>query len=392
MNIKSRVISFVAVGLALCSVSGPHRAAGQSGAPTPTPEDRLYRAALNRQTAEVRALLKSGVDPNALNSFKTPPLLGALLLPSDTVETVRVLLEGGARTDVRDAQGRTPLILAAARGSLDVLRALLQARADVNARSQSGETALLAALQREAAEAALLLVQHGADPNLRGEQQPAALSLALQLWDTPRGVQHADRATVEAHVKNADALIAALLQARADVNAPAPSGRTPLMDAISRDRVFQPGGWRSWVRPLLDRGADPNAHLPKQEPPLFHTIDADRENLELPRLLIERGADVNGVENRSVLVEALRGHDFALAGLLLEKGAKIGVLDEARKTPLHWAAFHGQGELVRELLARGGDPNALDMLGQTPLALARKASHAEVAALLVRSGGRVAAP
>ena len=108
MNIKSRAISFFAVGLALCSVSGPHRAAGHSGAPTPTPQDRLYRAALNRQTAEVRALLKSGVDPNAPNSFKTPPLLGALLLPSDTVETVRVLLEGGARTDVRDAQGRTP--------------------------------------------------------------------------------------------------------------------------------------------------------------------------------------------------------------------------------------------------------------------------------------------
>src|SRR5687768_10406679 len=57
---------------------------------------------------------------------------------------VGALVQGGADTNVKDRRGgATPLMHAAAHGSLDTMRLLLDKGADVNARNTGGATALM---------------------------------------------------------------------------------------------------------------------------------------------------------------------------------------------------------------------------------------------------------
>lgn len=72
------------------------------------------------------------------------PSLGTLFrltLASGVAAAVALHLKRGAPLDGRDAQGRTPLMLAAMRGHMDVCRILLQAGADTTLRDQNGDDA-----------------------------------------------------------------------------------------------------------------------------------------------------------------------------------------------------------------------------------------------------------
>src|ERR1700730_3455665 len=74
------------------------------------------------------------------------------------------LVKEGAGVNVRDAEGATPLMYAAAVGSIDAMNRLLAAGADVNARNALGSSALTWAT-KDLAKVRLLL-DHGADVNV----------------------------------------------------------------------------------------------------------------------------------------------------------------------------------------------------------------------------------
>src|SRR5436189_2457787 len=75
------------------------------------------------------------------------------------------MLSRGARPDVGDREGNTPLILAAQLGWLDGADILLQRRASVNLGNSHGETPLIVAVQRRDMPMGRLLMQNGANPN-----------------------------------------------------------------------------------------------------------------------------------------------------------------------------------------------------------------------------------
>jgi hypothetical protein len=55
-----------------------------------------------------------------------------------------------------------------------------------------------------------------------------------------------------------------------------------------------------------------------------------------------------------------------------------------KHTPLHFAAWQGNADIVRMLLARKADPNAVDSQKRTPLALAKEKGHTTVIKFLER--------
>ena len=119
-------------------------------------------------------------------------------------------------------------------------------------------------------------------------------------------------------------------------------------------------------------------------------------HLDVMRLLIDRGADVNRVATHRLAVTplhaALFGRQVDAALLLIERGADVALArggsgwKRAGWTPLHYAAGMGFSTLVQPLLDRGADPSRPDEEGKTPLDVAIDANHSGIADVL-RSRG-----
>ncbi len=296
---------------------------------------------------------------------------------------VRSLIKTGAGVNARDDEGNTPLIAAALNADVAVLKLLIEAGAEVNATNQAGASALLRAAAFE--DKARLLVTAGADFKARSQLGNGVLILAAR--------KPGNSGTVKL-----------LLDRGVEVNATNGFGGTALMAAVAAEDTQS-------VRLLLDQGADVNAG-PKMNDqgflfgggrsPLMWA--AFRGNEELTRLLLARGANVNGVSLMGgALKQAAWAGNTTIARVLLDAGAQVDQRDRrANYTPLHWAASSEKFDatLVQLLLARGADVNAeggqtLDnFLGvaQTPLMLALKRGETPIVAALRKAGAHEVEP
>jgi len=78
---------------------------------------------------------------------------------------------------------------------------------------------------------------------------------------------------------------------------------------------------------------------------------------------------------------------------MLDEGADVNEGDYDRRTALHLAASEGQLDVVRLLIERGADVSARDRWGGTPLDDARRHGHRAVEELLLaRLAGRPPSP
>jgi len=206
--------------------------------------------------------------------------------------------------------------------------------------------------------------------------------------------------------------VLALIADSENVNAVDEKGNTALHLALSQSQL-------GLVEPLLENGADVNAFEGFESPfhyairwgyedlsQLFikHGADVNKanqegdsplilavgENVEITRILLENGADVDvtsqGVsyfegERESPIARALHeyNYNFSLTDdavtqvvrLLIEHGADVGVPDSSGRTALHVAAGLADSYDSMELLIESGaNVNAKDHDGETPLHVA----------------------
>lgn len=92
--------------------------------------------------------------------------------------------QANAGLDARNAQGLTPLLVAAASGQTATIHSLLAQGANVNATSADGRTALIAAAQNGQAGAVQALIAAGADLNWRTRGTGTALNVAENKGET----------------------------------------------------------------------------------------------------------------------------------------------------------------------------------------------------------------
>ena len=86
------------------------------------------------------------------------------------------------------------------------------------------------------------------------------------------------------------------------------------------------------------------------------------------------------------LFDLARGGDAARLAAYVDAGTPVDLTDADGNTLLMLAAYHDQPAVVRELVARGADPDALNSRGQSPLAGAVFKQAREVIDVLKQSG------
>lgn len=122
-------------------------------------------------------------------------------------------------------------------------------------------------------------------------------------------------------------------------------------------------------------------------------LAALNNQLEVARLLIANGADVNALSNKSVgnvgmtpLHEALLSfHHKEMVELLISRGADVNAGDTMKQTPLHYAVRADLKPDAELLLANGAEVNARDIHSATPLHWAVQSHYLDMVELLVAS-------
>src|SRR5712691_716968 len=142
----------------------------------------LHVAAFLRQYAAARALLRLGANPNALDAERYDVITIAAV--NNDLELLKIALDGGGNARaVTSPYDGTALIAAAHRGHVEIVRALIAAKAPLDHVNNLGWTALLEAVvlgnggTRHTAVVAAL-VEAGADVNIADRQGTTALGHA----------------------------------------------------------------------------------------------------------------------------------------------------------------------------------------------------------------------
>lgn len=272
---------------------------------------------------------------NIVNSFWETPLKSAC--KNQNLELVKLLLEAGAKTDIKEDPEWSAIMPAANKANIELIKLLIENKADVNHR---------------------LSPRSGSPLNV--------LSFAAESGDTN---------TVDFLLENGACLNCM------------DSSWTPLMSASAKGDI-------NMADFLLRKGIDLNSEVFPEGTAIKFAIQ--KNNLEMVKFLIEKGADINiGNKNYwSPLHLSIINENMEMTKLLVNRGSdinsKMTSLDNALNqyyniTPIMLAAAKNNIELVRFLLENKAEVNNIDAFGKTALDLAE---NEEIKKMIISSGGK----
>ncbi len=335
----------------------------------PDPLQQLLGAANRGDPAACAGILAG--EPELLNqSGILPGHTGrrtALHFAMNSMEegVIDLLLERGADPNLRDeGDNATPLHFAAEKGKLSVVRRLIEHGADPIGDGDLHELTIIGwsvcfdyAYHPEVAE---YLLAHGARHTIFSATAMGAIDLIREIAarapaDLDRRMDRTNRHRTPLHlaiVKNQPSALATLLALGANPEIEDQAGLTPLDQAALHGR-------RGMAEALLQAGA-------KLRLPAAVALDRDAD---LQRLLAESPETLRpgGRWDRLIIRASERGSARTIE-TLIGAGASVHVRDDYRTavdsthgyTALHAAAFHGNVEAARVLLAHGANPSDRD--------------------------------
>jgi ankyrin repeat protein len=368
---------WVVVGLLCSSLAQAQIDADPQAAPDSLPW-RVERG----DVAGVKDLLAAGSDPSQPTRLGVTPLY--LAAANGNTELIRLLVDAGADPNARDRVGETMLMAAVTSGELEAVTALLELGADVNARDTAyGQTALMFAAREGADAIADALITAGAEIDARTEVGPEpswilpnsrpgfSFGVGIIRGGLPedRGMRPFRRGGLTAlHYaarEGHSAMLGRLLDAGADIESTEANAITPLLLAISNNRMQA-------ATLLIERGAELDTQDWYGRSPLWSAVNVrnlylhnetfehvvEREPvLALIRLLLDRGADPNPRTKESPPVR----------NQLLAATGTLEWVDFTGQTPFLTAALAGDTTVMHLLLEHGADPHIATYHGTTAL-------------------------
>ncbi|MGH8770409.1 MAG: quinoprotein dehydrogenase-associated putative ABC transporter substrate-binding protein [Burkholderiales bacterium] len=244
--------------------------------PSHGPYDHRLRADKRSETGQDNEVTRPQTEEWLASGADINQELNNAVLSVDA-ERVQFLLEKGADINARDLQGFTPLINAARNGRSQMVAFLIERKADVHAKDSDGWTAVLHAVLRNDGQSIRTLAKSGAD-----------------------------------------------------LEALSPGGFTPLSLAIG-------DGKTEAAKALIESGVKLNHGVGKaKQTPLMLAIGGVAASVELSKLLIARGADVNATNasGETALMVAALDNRAEIAKLLIESGANVAAKNAQGKTAL----------------------------------------------------------
>jgi len=399
----------------------------------PHGETALMMAARTGNTDTLALLVERGANVNAIESLRgTTPLMWAAAYEHPAA--VALLLDRGADVAAQSKaipRGRRPYLAPTVQSRLnEFVREIGQAGRRVQSRSGLGEVPpddpKEAAVLKAQRDRALKALEASPGPAASGGSDDVDAPPAPGPNRTPEiwgGVTPLVFSARQGDIESARIM----LDHGADVNQQTEGGWTALLAAV-QNRYYKLAAL------LLERGADPRIQNKGGWSPLYLATDnrnieggdyptrkPDMDHLEIIKLLIDGGADVNtrmhsSTETRTVFthqwlyedgatpfLRAAQSSDLVLMKLLLEHGADPKLDTDDGTTPLMVAAGIGwvEGvtyewsrdanvETVKMLLDAGIDVNMHNSEGRTALMGAAHKGRNDVIRLLVDRGADMA--
>lgn len=247
---------------------------------------------------------------------------------------VQVALERGAKLNQPLADGSLPLAWAVDAQNFPLVKLLLAkgAKPDFATANAQSFSPLIVACQRGDPSVVAALLDAGAEVNRTTASGISPLALCAGNSNM--------------------AMVKRLLELGAKLDASDDTGQSPLMWAAAKGQV-------DTIKLLLARGADVNQISQAGFTPLFFAIKSG--NPQAPVAVLEGGgnADYIAPDSTSAVQLALYQKQFDVAAVLIKRGVDLKAFDRNGNQLLHAAVLNQQLKLVELLLAQGANPNAL---------------------------------
>ena len=251
---------------------------------------------------------------------------------------------------------------------------LLREGVDPNGRNAEGKTPLMMACHARAYGCAQMMLDHPCKVNLVDNDLRTALHIAcgLPFDDKSRG----STGGVEKDI------IAYLIKYGAIVNAPDKTGAMPLHDAAKSSDI-------DVCRMLVEARADVCAVTEAGWAPIHFA--ASHGDPAICKYLVANGADVHALtrdRSSAVLLATWSGSAEAIKALV-QSGARVNGANDRGWAPVHAAATRKSDDVLAVLLFCKADVRARTSDGETALHLAARHSSSVCAAALLAHGMRV---
>jgi uncharacterized protein len=300
-------------------------------------EGLLHQAAEKGLISTAKLLISMGADVNALDRQRRPLLEAARQGPKEKYEGfLKLLIENGARVDVKDSTGISVLLQASNAGHESVSKLFLEAGAPLTERRADGTTVVHSAAKYGHVEMIRALVKRGVELDTRDDNMQTPLNFAA-------GGGHTDVIRILLEVKPGDWV---------NGNSSDEYRQPPLHDAIN-------GGHLEAARLLVENRASIAGHDFidwRYSSPLYIAVRSQKSDI-VQMFMGEGGGTLNDIAFGEIVKEAVeRGHLATITAVLSGETARQIPGKPLQATQhLPHASLRCKIEVVKLLLELGAD-------------------------------------